>query len=116
MPFVEFPYFRKKYRMEEEKENQLNIELTEEIATGIYSNLAIITHSKDEFITDFVQMMPGIPKALVRSRVIMNAANAKKVMRALEENIRKYEQTFGVIEEENFTLPPMNFGTPSTKA
>jgi|SRR5690554_2467694 len=98
------------------KENQINIELNEETATGVYSNLAVITHSKGEFVTDFVQMMPGMPKAFVRSRVIMNATNAKKLMRALIENVTKYEQAFGVIEEDGFSAPSMNFGTPSTEA
>ncbi|MBN9294957.1 MAG: DUF3467 domain-containing protein [Flavobacteriia bacterium] len=101
---------------EQNTEGHLNIELNEETATGVYSNLAVITHSNGEFVTDFVQMMPGMPKALVRSRVIMNAQNAKKLMRALIENVKKYEQTFGVIEEDNYNLPPMNFGNPSTKA
>ncbi|HRO75187.1 MAG TPA: DUF3467 domain-containing protein [Crocinitomicaceae bacterium] len=99
-----------------QNDSQINIELNEETATGVYSNLAIITHSKEEFVTDFVQLMPGMPKAFVRSRVIMNATNAKKLMLALMENVGKYEQVFGVIEEGNHSLPPMNFGTPSTKA
>ena len=98
-------------------ENQVNIELTEEIALGVYSNLAIITHSPSEVVSDFVQMMPGMPKGKVRSRVIMTPQNAKRFMRALIENIQKYEQSFGLIEEnDNQGMPPLNFGTPTTQA
>ena len=98
-------------------ENQVNIELTEEIALGVYSNLAIITHSPSEVVSVFVQMMPGMPKGKVRSRVIMTPQNAKRFMRALIENIQKYEQSFGIIEEnDNQCMPPMNFGTPTTQA
>ncbi len=98
-------------------ENQVNIELTEEIALGVYSNLAIITHSPSEVVSDFVQMMPGMPKGKVRSRVIMTPQNAKRFMRALIENIQKYEQSFGIIEEnDNQGMSPMNFGTPTTQA
>lgn len=103
--------------MENNKENQVNIELTDDIANGIYSNLAIITHSNAEFVTDFIQMMPGMPKGKVRSRIIMTPQNAKRLMRALQENIGKFEQTFGVIDESNIPqMPPMNFGTPTTEA
>lgn len=103
--------------MEKENENQVNIELTEEIALGIYSNLAIITHSPAEIVCDFVQLMPGMPKGKVRSRVIMTPQNAKRFMKALMENIQKYEQNFGVIDDANNPgMPPMNFGTPSTMA
>lgn len=103
--------------MENNNENQINIELTEETALGVYSNLAIITHSPAEIVCDFVQLMPGMPKAKVRSRVIMTPQNAKRFMRALIDNVQKYEQHFGVIEEsDNSGMPPMNFGTPSTMA
>jgi len=99
------------------EENQMNIELSEEIALGIYSNLAIITHSPGEFVCDFVQLMPGMPKGKVRSRVLMTPQNAKRFMQALIENIQKYEQTFGVIEDIDIQgMPPMNFGTPTTQA
>ena len=103
--------------MENNNENQVNIELTEDIALGVYSNLAIITHSPTEIVSDFIQMMPGMPKGKVRSRVIMTPQNAKRFMRALIENVQKYEQSFGVIEEhDNQGMPPMNFGTPTTQA
>jgi hypothetical protein len=101
----------------EKNENQLNIELSEEIAEGVYSNLAIITHSQSEFVTDFVQMMPGMPKAKVRSRVVMSPQNAKRLMRALIENVQKYEQVNGVIVDTDPTpFPPMNFGGPANQA
>ena len=102
--------------MEENNENQISIELNEEIATGIYSNLAIITHSQSEFISDFVQLLPGMPKAQVKSRIIMTPFNAKRLMRALMDNVQKYEQSFGLIHEDDVPTPPMNFGTPKTQA
>lgn len=101
----------------EKNDNQLNIELSEELAEGVYSNLAIITHSQSEFVTDFIQMMPGMPKARVRSRVVMSPQNAKRLMRALIENVQKYEQVNGVIvDTDSPPFPPMNFGGPATQA
>lgn len=103
--------------MENANEHQVNIELDETTALGVYSNLAIITHSPAEMVCDFVQLMPGMPKGKVRSRVIMTPQNAKRFMRALIDNVQKYEQHFGVIEDnEAPPMPPMNFGTPSTMA
>lgn len=101
---------------EQNKPQQLNIDLNENTAAGVYSNLAVITHSQGEFVTDFVQMMPGMPKAVVRSRVIMNAQNAKRLLNALRDNIQKYEESFGVIDEGGMNLPPLDFSIPSTKA
>jgi hypothetical protein len=100
----------------ENEENQMNIELSEEIALGVYSNLAIITHSPAEVVCDFIQVMPGMPKGKVRSRVLMTPQNAKRFLQALADNIHKYEQTFGHIDEPQAGIPPMNFGTPSTMA
>jgi uncharacterized protein (DUF1778 family) len=77
--------------MEEQNENQLNIELSEEIAEGIYSNLAIITHSSSEFVFDFIRVMPGVPKAKVKSRIILTPEHAKRLLSALEDNIEKFE-------------------------
>ena len=78
--------------MEEKKNpNQISIELKEDIAQGIYSNLAIITHSPSEFIVDFVRIMPGIPKAEVKSRIILTPEHAKRLLHALKDNIAKYE-------------------------
>lgn len=103
--------------MENQNENQMNIELSEEMATGVYSNLAVITHSNSEFVCDFIQMMPGMPKAKVRSRVVMTPENAKRFMRALIDNVQKYEQHFGIIDDgDQQNMPPMNFGTPNTMA
>lgn len=103
--------------MENKTENQINIELNEEVASGVYSNLAIITHSNAEFVCDFVQMLPGLPKAQVKSRIIMTPVNAKRLMRALIENVQKYEQHIGIINENDLPgTPPMNFGTPTTQA
>ena len=103
--------------MEKKNENQMNIELTEEMSVGIYSNLAIITHSPAEFVCDFIQMMPGMPKGKVRSRVIMTPQNAKRFLKALNENLAKFEQTYGEITNVDTTpMPPMNFGTPTTQA
>lgn len=95
--------------------NQLNIELPEDVAEGIYSNLGIIAHSQSEFILDFVQLMPGAPKGKVRSRVILNPIHAKRLMRMLAENVAKYEQTIGVIDEGNMQ-PQMNFPSSSNEA
>ncbi len=103
--------------MENQNENQVNIELTEDVALGVYSNLAVITHSPTEIVADFIQMMPGMPKGKVRSRVIMSPQNAKRFLNALKENINKYEQHFGVIEDiDTQMMPSMNFGTPTTEA
>ena len=103
--------------MENTNEHQVNIELDENTALGVYSNLAIITHSPAEMVCDFIQLMPGMPKGKVRSRVIMTPQNAKRFMRALIENVQKYEQHFGIIEDNDTPpMPPMNFGNPSTLA
>lgn len=80
-----------------EQENQLNIELTDEVSGGIYSNLAIISHSETEFVVDFIQVMPGVPKAKVKARIILNPQHAKRLLFALKDNIDKYEATFGQI-------------------
>lgn len=99
------------------KENQLNIELNEETAGGVYSNLAVITHSNTEFVLDFIQVMPGVPKAKVKSRVIMNPQHAKRLLNALQDNIQKFEKVNGPISETGApNMPPMNFGGPTTEA
>lgn len=90
-------------------EGQLQIELKEEVAQGVYANLAIITHSSSEFILDFIRVMPGLPKAGVQSRVILAPEHAKRLLRALEENLSKYERNFGSVRlaEEQQPLSPM---------
>ena len=102
---------------EKEKKDGLNIELTEDIAGGIYSNLAIINHSPSEFIVDFIQMMPGVPKAKVRSRVILTPQHAKRLMKALIDNVNKYEDQFGEIKDIDPNKGiPINFGGPAAQA
>lgn len=82
---------------EQNANNQLQIELKEEVAQGIYANLAIIAHSSSEFILDFVRVMPGMPKANVQARIVLAPEHAKRLQRALEDNIAKYEHMFGTI-------------------
>jgi hypothetical protein len=100
-----------------QKSQQLNIELSEEVAQGIYSNLAVITHSSSEFVIDFVRIMPGIPKANVKSRIILTPEHAKRLLMALQDNLNKYESVNGpVIIKGSGHLPPMNFGGPTAEA
>ena len=96
--------------------NQLNIEISEEVADGVYSNLAIITHSNSEFVLDFVRVMPGVPKAKVKSRVLLTPQHAKRLMRALADNIGKFEAVHGPIHETEMPEIPMNFGGPTAQA
>lgn len=94
--------------------NQINIELSAEVAEGIYSNLAIISHSSSEFVLDFVRIMPGTPKANVKSRIILTPEHAKRLLYALQDNVTKYEQQHGKIKTpENNMMPPMpmSFGS-----
>ena len=105
--------------MSEEKKQQegLNIELSEEVAEGTYSNIAIINHSPSEFIVDFIQMMPGVPKAKVKSRIILTPQHAKRLMKALNDNISKFEAQHGEIKDVDPTGGiPMNFGGPTAEA
>jgi hypothetical protein len=103
---------------EQDPINQLNIELGEDVAEGIYSNLVIIAHSNAEFILDFVRILPGLPKAKVKTRVIMTPQHAKRLLLALQENIQKYEQLFGNIELQDMGagMPPMGFSGPQGMA
>ncbi len=103
--------------MEEQQEHQLNIELSEEVAEGTYSNLAIITHSNTEFVLDFIRVMPGIPKAKVKSRIVLTPEHAKRFLGALADNIEKYEAIHGRIKlNEEPPAFPMNFGGPTAQA
>lgn len=91
--------------------NQINIELSEDIAEGVYANLAMIAHSSSEFVIDFIRLMPGVPKAKVKSRVVITPEHAKRLLKALEENVNKYESSFGDIKSvEETPRFPMNFG------
>jgi len=102
---------------EQNTENQLNIELSEEVAEGIYSNLAIITHSNTEFVVDFISVMPGVPKARVKSRIVLTPEHAKRFLRALEDNIEKFEAIYVRIKiNEDVRAFPMNFGAQTAKA
>lgn len=94
---------------ESNTENQFRIELSEDVAQGVYSNLTVITHSSSEVILDFVRVLPGIPKAEVKSRIILAPEHAKRLLLALQDNIRKYEAKFGTIQLFNeSSLPPMS--------
>ncbi|MCI1720894.1 MAG: DUF3467 domain-containing protein [Bacteroidales bacterium] len=103
-----------------ENDNKLNIELSPEVAKGSYSNLSIITHSSNEFIIDFVKMLPGIPKAIVSDRIIMTPENIKRLYHALGENIGKYESKFGAIQlhdaEPGVPNIPTGFNNPNVKS
>ena len=98
--------------------NQINIGLSEEVAQGVYSNLAVITHSSSEFVIDFVRIMPGIPKAQVKSRIILTPEHARRLVGALEDNIAKYEAVHGKIKDIKGSTPvlPLTFGGPTAQA
>ena len=99
--------------------NHINIELSEAVADGVYSNLAIITHNPTEFVVDFVQIIPNVPKAKVKSRVILSPHHAKRLLRALTDNVGRYEAQFGVIKEPDQArggFPPMSFTFPAGEA
>ena len=97
---------------------QFNIELSEEIAEGVYSNLAVITHSPAEFVIDFIRIMPGVPKSKVKSRIILTPEHAKRLVAALSDNISKYEAVHGPIREVKGSGPvlPVTFGGPTAQA
>lgn len=105
---------------DEKKQNQkLNVELKEDVAQGTYSNFAIITHSTSEFVLDFVRIMPGIPKAEVKSRIILTPEHAKRLAAALQDNVDKYESLHGKIKTAGSGEDPgipMNFGGPTAQA
>lgn len=101
------------------RKKQINIELNDEVAQGIYSNLAIITHSSSEFILDFIRIMPGVTKAQVKSRIVLTPEHAKRLVAALQDNINKFESSHGPIKDvESSGNPgmPMNFGGPTAQA
>lgn len=108
--------------MENEKnmpQGQLNIELPEEVSEGTYSNLAIITHSHSEFVIDFISIMPGVPKAKVKSRIVLTPEHAKRLLGALKDNVTRFEAQYGPIKQtDGIENPPfpMNFGGPTAQA
>ena len=99
-----------------DNQNQLNIEISEEIAEGQYANLAIITHSHAEFILDFVNVMPGTPKSKVKSRIILTPQHAKRLMKAVAENVQRFESANGTIKDLEDTGIPMPFVGPVGQA
>jgi hypothetical protein len=100
----------------QEQPSQLNIEISEEVAEGTYANLAIITHSHAEFVMDFVNVMPGTPKSKVKSRIIFTPMHAKRFMKALEDNVNRYEAANGNIQDLEQVEIPMTFGGPTAQA
>jgi ribonuclease BN (tRNA processing enzyme) len=92
--------------MQQQQEQKIDIHLSEEVAQGVYSNLAIITHSHAEFILDFVSLMPGMPKGTVRSRIILTPQNAKRLLFALQDNMQKFESKNGkIVDSQQEVIP-----------
>ena len=104
--------------MSDKKEKkQVSIELPEELAQGLYSNLAVVNHSQTEFVVDFISMMPGMPKAKVKSRVVLTPQHTKLLLRVLVDNVKKYESQFGVIKDIGKQQQvPLTFGGPKAEA
>lgn len=94
--------------MEPQQKNEIKIELTPEVASGNYANLAVINHSPNEFFFDFIQVVPGMPQARVQTRVVMTPENAKNLLFALRDNLAKYEATFGEITHKEPINPANN--------
>jgi Protein of unknown function (DUF3467) len=100
-----------KNNIENPQETQMEVELSEDMAEGVYANLAMIAHSHSEFVLDFIRMMPGVPKAKVKARVVITPEHAQRLLQALKDNIRKYEEAYGKVtamEDQAFHFP-MNF-------
>ena len=97
-------------------QNQINIELSDEVSEGIYSNLAVITHSNSEFVVDFIKLMPGVPKAKVKARIILTPQHAKRLYRALKDNISKFEAVHGNIKETEGGDYPFQLSGPVGQA
>ena len=95
---------------EQKQKGQINIELDASVAEGTYSNLAIINHSVSEFVVDFVNIMPGIPKSKVKSRIILTPQHAKRLSKALQDNVKRIEQAHGEIKDYDKPPVPLNFG------
>ncbi|MDR2359233.1 MAG: DUF3467 domain-containing protein [Prevotellaceae bacterium] len=100
-----------------EQQKEINIELKEEVAQGTYANFAVIAHSQSEFILDFVCILPGMPKAQVKSRILLTPEHAKRLLGALQDNISKYESTHGKVKtnESPMTIP-LAFGNNTAQA
>lgn len=93
-----------------DQKGKINIQIDEEVAQGQYSNLAVINHSASEFVVDFVNIMPGTPKTKVKSRIILTPQHAKRLVKALADNIRKFESQHGDIQDQDQPNVPMTFG------
>lgn len=94
----------------EENKTQINIEIDEKMADGTYANLAIINHSVSEFVVDFISVMPGAPKSKVKSRIILTPQHAKRLAKALAENVQRFESNHGEIKDYDQPPLPLNFG------
>ncbi len=103
-------------KKENNNQKQINIEVKEDVASGIYCNLVIINHSPTEFVFDFVTMMPGFAKAKVSSRIILAPQHAKKFMQALNKNIATFENQNGTIKAVDVKKIPLDFGGPKAQA
>ena len=103
-------------KKENNNQKQINIEVKEDVASGIYCNLVIINHSPTEFVFDFVTMMPGFAKAKVSSRIILAPQHAKKFMQALNKNIAAFENQNGTIKAVDVKKIPLDFGGPKAQA
>src|SRR5258708_14019289 len=102
--------------MTDQPNNQLNIEISEEVAEGVYANLVIITHSHAEFVIDFVNVMPGTPKSKVKSRIILTPQHAKRFMKALTDNLSRFETANGRIQDLEEVQWPFSFVGPPAQA
>ncbi|MFI2743827.1 DUF3467 domain-containing protein [Zhouia sp. PK063] len=92
-------------------QGQIDIELDEKTAEGIYSNLAVINHSVSEFVVDFISIMPGAPKAKVKSRIVLTPQHAKRFLKAMADNVNRFEKAHGEIKDyEQPQIPPISFG------
>lgn len=116
MPIDAIVLFSQKEKKMPEQPSQINIEISEEVAEGTYANLAIITHSHAEFVIDFVNVMPGTPKSKVKSRIIFTPMHAKRFLKALEDNVNRYEAANGTIQDLEQVEIPLNFGGPTAQA
>jgi hypothetical protein len=101
---------------QKEQPGQINIEISEEVSEGEYANLAIITHSHAEFVIDFVNVMPGTPKSKVKSRIILTPFHAKRFMKAMNDNVKKFEAANGTIQDMESVEIPFTFGGPTAQA
>jgi ribonuclease BN (tRNA processing enzyme) len=114
--FFYYTFVKMTCMQQQENTNQLNIEISEEMAEGQYANLVVITHSHAEFVIDFVNVMPGMPKSKVKSRIILTPQHAKRLMHAVMENVQRYEDANGEIKELGELAIPLNFGGPAAQA